>query len=162
MFFPGLVNHSTSIFAVLCLLPTEPLFIDVSDIIKIIDSLKLNPFCWTENINSKLPKKHQTILLWIILFKQLLLFDIPPGDWTVGKVMALQRFGDGHCPMNDKPTSSTNIPRKILQHIVAPHLVGNLDSNSFFYTSSTRLPKKFLMRNLTVRPWVRLDFQSFR
>lgn len=66
-----------------------------------------------------------------------------PKDWKTGKVIPLHKSGDIHNPHNYRPISLTNIPRKIFEHVIFPHLVNFLESNRFFHNSQHGFCKSF-------------------
>lgn len=125
--------------------PMDSITVDCFGIKKLIDVLPVSSSAGTDRINSKFLKgtaMYSSIILTQI-FKQSLEDGRLPDDWKVGKIIPLYKSGNQHNPLNFRPISLTSVPCKLLEHVIASHLIQHLESNSFFIPVSMGFANHF-------------------
>lgn len=104
-------------------------------IAKLIKTLKLTSSAGCDDINSKLLKN--TILvsseILCLIFDQSVRTGQVPDDWKKGKITPVFKSGNRSSPANYRPISLTCISSKLLEHIIASHVMNHLESINFFF-----------------------------
>lgn len=114
-----------------------PIIIEVTGVIRLIDSLKMHSSPGCDNISAKFLKNtslYSSIVLTKI-FQQSLDTSTLPLAWKTGKVIPLHKSGSKTSPANYRPISLTSTCCKLLEHVIFTNLMNFLESNSFFTVS---------------------------
>lgn len=122
-----------------------PVFVDVSGVAKLIDSLKKSASPGYDCICTKFLKStsaYSSIILTKI-FQQSLDTSSLPTDWKIGKVVPLHKSGSKTSPLNYRPISLTSTCCKLLEHVIFKSLVSFLEDNAFFSSSQHGFRKTY-------------------
>ena len=107
----------------------SPLTFDTQGIYKLLSNLNCAKATGPDGISPWILKLGAEIIapIYQALFTRSLRSGILPFDWLTANINPLFKSGDRTLASNYRPISITSIPCKIMEHIVAKHIMNHLD-----------------------------------
>ena len=107
----------------------SPLTFDTQGIYKLLSNVNCAKATGPDGISPWILKLGAEIIapIYQVLFTRSLSSGILPSEWLTANINPLFKSGDRTIASNYRPISLTSIPCKIMEHIVAKHIMNHLD-----------------------------------
>ena len=98
---------------------------------KLLSNLKPNKASGPDKIAARFLKEMASALApsLTLIFKASLAQGILPNDWKKAFIIPVYKKGDRSCAANYRPISLTNLPCKIMEHIICSNIFSHLDEH---------------------------------
>lgn len=123
----NLCTPNVSVFAA-----SDVSFISYAGIVSMLLNLKTKTCCGPDDIPNTFLRRYAESLgkFLVVLFRASLMYGMLPEDWRAARVVPVFKKGDRSLPQNYRPISLTSSCCKLIEHIIANHILDYLKEHA--------------------------------
>lgn len=112
--------------------PCEANFISYSGLVSMLLNLKAKKCCGPDDLPNVFLRRYAECVakFLVVIFQASLLPATLPRDWRIARVIPIFKKGDRSIPDNYRPISLTSTCCKLIEHIIANHILEFLERHS--------------------------------